>query len=1178
MTILRSDSNLLVSTKLRFVLFSLLLLAGLISQPLWAEVSSYETRISVSLTAEEQGWLEAHPEVQVGAGLDWAPFDFVNAEGKYQGVTRDYLDLIAEKTGLTFSYQPAYWWQNLERFRQGQVDLLPAVYKTPARLKLMQFSHPYHETLDYFFIRSDLSPDSLPTLDGFRVAVPRDDAHIQVVKTHFPELELVEVNTLGNAIDAVLEGRAELLFETYAVMVYALDKQAITTIQPWRSTRELGSRHIHMATQRNDQALTSIIQKGLDAITISEKRAIHERWFKQRSPISSPGLTLSKTDKDWLAANPKIRFSGDPNWLPYEAFDKDGNYIGIVAEHLKLIADKLGIEVVYVPTESWSETVAKARSGAIDVLSETSDSRLTAELEFTQSYLSSPVVVVMSSRENYVERIEQIRERRIAVIKDYGYVPAIREAYPGIEFSEVDSIQAGLTAVSTGKVDALLATLAQASYHISEMGINNVRIVGETGFNTKLAFGIHPDKAPLVSLFNRALADISQAEKQAILDAWGKHKFVSRIDYELIAQILLVFMLLAAVILYWNRKLAKEVDLRKEAEAQTQTLLDYIPLQVAVTGYDGRIITVNPQALRDYNLSRDALHNFNMLDFYQDKSQRDELLAEIRQQGYVEQKIVDFRALDGQVRSMMVSMIPIQYQKQKALLSIAVDITQRLEMEQALREARDKAEVANQAKSAFLANMSHEIRTPMNAIIGFTELLSARLTEPGLKNYADTIKSAGKDLLLLINDILDLSKIEAGKLDIDKSPANPHALFEEVANIFALSLKQKGVDMLVEVESGIPERLMLDTVRLRQVLINLMGNAVKFTESGYVKLRAYTEAEDSVHSRLNLKIDVEDSGIGIPEAELHTIFDEFNQTAGQDLSRFGGTGLGLAISSRLVRLMGGELTVHSQPGTGSTFTVNLDHVDVASIAADEEDKQEQTGAKVLTFQPATVMVVDDIANNRQLVRENFKETPIRIIEASNGLQAIKLLETEPVDLILMDLRMPVMSGYEAAARIKAERDIPIIALTASVMKEDFERIQKSDFDDYIRKPVKQSALLAALARFLPHEVTEPVAMPVVELSLSETERTNLDPVIEMLDSFASDWEQIKSGNNIGAIQRFAEQLREAGQKAEFGPIVDYAQELLQKVEIFDISGISTQLAAYPTLQQQLRSARGNHAD
>lgn len=1149
-----------------------LLLMLLTSQPLPA-APAYQSQIAVSLTPEEQAWLEANPEVRVGAGVDWAPFDFVSADGEYQGVSRDYLDLIAARTGLKFDYQPGYWSQNLQRFRDGELDLLPAVYKNRARLEFMQFSRPYHEMLDYLFIRSDASRESVDDLSGLRVAIPRDDAHIRLVGQHFPELEVVEVDTLGDAIDAVLEGRAELLFETYAVMMYALEKEAITTIEPWHSTRDLGNKFVHIVTRKNNKALSSIIQKGLDAITISEKRAIHDKWFQQRPQIRSPGLTLSAADKAWLAAHPRIRFSGDPNWLPYEAFDEDGNYIGIVAEHLKLIADKLGIEIVYVATDSWPESVALAKSGDIDVLSETSDSSLTAQLQFTQSYLSSPVVIVMDSRENYVESIDPIRQRRIGVIKDYGYVPTIRGAYPDIDFIEVDSIQAGLTAVSTGKLDALLATLAQSSYHISELGMNNIRIVGETGFDTKLAFGINPDMAPLVSLFNRALADISQTEKQAILDAWGKHKFVARIDYGLVGQILAVFLLLAGVILYWNRKLVREVHLRKEAEAQTQALLDYIPLQVAVTGYDGRILTANPQALKDYNLSSEELHRFNMQDFYDDKSQRAEILTEIREKGYIEQKIVPFHNLEGEVRSMMVSMIPVRYRKQNALLSIAVDISDRLEMEQALREARDKAEVANKAKSAFLANMSHEIRTPMNAIIGFTELLSARLTEPGLKNYADTIKSAGNDLLLLINDILDLSKIEAGKLDIDKSPANPHVLFQEVGNIFSLTLRQKEVELVMEVDETIPDSLMLDVVRLRQVLLNLMGNAVKFTDSGYVKLCARTEAEDKINSRINLKIDVEDSGIGIPEDQLQTIFDEFNQSAGQDLSKFGGTGLGLAISSRLVRLMGGELTVQSRLGHGSTFTVNLDNVDVAVVETADEGEGDAVETAALQFRPATVLIVDDVANNRQLVRENFSQTPIKIIEASNGREAIQQVQAQAVDLILMDLRMPVMSGYEAAAKIKTDYGIPIIALTASVMQDDFDRIKQADFDDYIRKPVRHSALLGCLARFLPHEIAVQTEAPAAGLTLTEQERASLEQMIELLDGFTPQWQTIKSGNNISAIQRFAEALLEAGDRHQFSPVSDYARQLLEKVEVFDINGIGRLLTAFPELQQQLQAAR-----
>jgi PAS domain-containing protein len=211
-----------------------------------------------------------------------------------------------------------------------------------------------------------------------------------------------------------------------------------------------------------------------------------------------------------------------------------------------------------------SQSVEKVTKGEIDVISETSDSNLKSHLVFTQPYISSPVVIVMNNKEDYVENINQIKQQKIAVIKDYGYVPAIIKQYPEINFKYVETIQEGLTSVSTGKVDILLATLAQASYHISELGINNIRIVGKTEFTTQLAFGMSKEFEPLVTLFNRALNEISQKDKQEIFTVWGKQKFVQRVDYQLILQLVAIFILIIAVVGFWSFKLSKEIRLRKK--------------------------------------------------------------------------------------------------------------------------------------------------------------------------------------------------------------------------------------------------------------------------------------------------------------------------------------------------------------------------------------------------------------------------------------------------------------------------------------------------------------------------------------------------------------------------------------------------------------------------------------
>jgi len=245
-----------------------------------------------------------------------------------------------------------------------------------------------------------------------------------------------------------------------------------------------------------------------------------------------------------------------------------------------------------------------------------------------------------------------------------------------------------------------------------------------------------------------------------------------------------------------------------------------------------------------------------------------------------------------------------------------------------------RAENANKAKSEFLANMSHEIRTPMNAIIGFTELLNEQISEPRLKSYVKTIHSAGNTLLTLINDILDLSKIESGKLQIKKTPTNIYNLSNELGNIFMMSVKNKTLDLIIDLEEGIPQSLLIDEIRLRQVLLNLIGNAVKFTENGYIKLSLKAFNIDVHHSKLDIEILVEDTGVGIAANQLLKIFNEFEQTEGQDNRKFGGTGLGLSISKRLCEMMDGKISVTSEEGKGSTFKVHLYSIDISSVMSE----------------------------------------------------------------------------------------------------------------------------------------------------------------------------------------------------------------------------------------------------
>ncbi|MBU3918068.1 PAS domain-containing protein, partial [bacterium] len=362
--------------------------------------------------------------------------------------------------------------------------------------------------------------------------------------------------------------------------------------------------------------------------------------------------------------------------------------------------------------------------------------------------------------------------------------------------------------------------------------------------------------------------------------------------------------------------------------------------------------------------------------------------------------------------------------------------TQRLEQQTVeLSAAKEAAEAANKAKSEFLANMSHEIRTPLNAILGFTEILKEKITESQQIDYLSSIHSSGKSLLSLINDILDLSKVEAGKLELEYTPVSPEELFNEMKVVFGTRISEKGLDLIIDIAEDLPKVLLLDEIRLRQILINLIGNVVKFTEKGYIKLTArYHFSDKTQRSTVDFIFSVEDTGIGIPKDQLDLIFEAFSQSKGQDLSKFGGTGLGLTITKRLIEMMEGKIDVTSEFGKGSIFSIIIKEVEIASTDSISVKNGNAFDAKSVNFEPKSILIVDDIKYNRDLLIGFIEEYGFTLFEAENGLDAIESVKKNHPDLIMLDMKMPVMDGYKASEILKndnAFKQIPIIAITAS---------------------------------------------------------------------------------------------------------------------------------------------------
>jgi two-component system sensor histidine kinase/response regulator len=522
-------------------------------------------------------------------------------------------------------------------------------------------------------------------------------------------------------------------------------------------------------------------------------------------------------------------------------------------------------------------------------------------------------------------------------------------------------------------------------------------------------------------------------------------------------------------------ELAKEIAERKKAEEtlavseqRFRTMAETMPTMVAIFQGTGHVY-VNPAAVVMMGYSREELLHRSFLDYvHPDFRDLVHQRSAARQRGEDVTSRYEIKILTKQGKELWADFTAakIEYDGNPAILGVGLDITERKQMEAALREAMEAAEAASRAKSTFLANMSHEIRTPMNAVLGMTDLVLDTDLSREQRQYLETARDSAESLLAIINDILDFSKIEAGKLDLEASPFRLRDNVEDAIRSLAVRAHTQRIELACRFDPGIPEVVVGDRVRLRQILVNLVGNAIKFTPRGEVVLDVHTAAPSDGH--VTLQFSVTDTGIGIPQDKLVSIFNAFEQGDGSMTRRYGGTGLGLAITSRLIHLMDGKIWVDSRVGTGSTFhfTAIFGVADKDAVPVPRTEPVQIDGAKAL--------IVDDNATNRKIMEETLRNWGMQTASAAGAAEALALMNeaaerNEPFQIVLSDVNMPDVDGFaliEQCRNIDVLQKSVFIMLTSATRTGDVDRCKNLKIGAHLVKPVKQSELFDAIAESL----------------------------------------------------------------------------------------------------------------
>lgn len=783
-----------------------------------------------------------------------------------------------------------------------------------------------------------------------------------------------------------------------------------------------------------------------------------------------------------------IRVVMDDNYPPFSFRDKSGALQGILVDQWAVWQQKTGIKVDLHGMD-WAEAQCRMDAGEFDVIDTIfrTDERL-KKYDFSKPYQQIDQPIYYKREISGIHDIDSLKGFTVAV-KEGGAIVGVLKQHGIDTLVTYPSYEEIIEAARDGKVSVFSVDQPPATYFLHKLGIVDLFKQTKPLNSGQFHRAVHKGDHETLKAVEDGFSKITPSEYRIIDQTWYgvATSLPSSTTHKILLTTAGLIGLLLLLLLLWNwglRKLvARTTAELRESERNYRELVQNSSSIILRWRRDGAITFINDFGANFFGYRPDELlgkpvHNTLVPQSAPDGTNLQQMLDDIfarPEQFHANQNLNCHR--DGTLFWISWSNSPLcdEHGNVKEMLSIGTDTTARKEVEDALRRnqieldhARRIAESANEAKSLFLANMSHEIRTPLNAIIGINSLLAERIEHGELKELAKDSMAAANNLLDIISDVLDISKIEAGKLEVVHVPFDPRQVINQLERMFGTMIREKGLRFDISLAASLPGQLISDPARIQQIGVNLLSNAMKFTESGGIQLKLSGEELES--GGVSLKLVVSDTGKGILPQNLDRVFHPFEQEDLSTTRKYGGTGLGLAISKHLVEILGGSISVASTLGEGTSFTCLFP---CAVNTAAHEQPQTQDGdneQRRAALRQLKILVAEDSVVNCKMMEAILRIEGHKVRFADNGRKAVEAWQEESFDLILMDIQMPEMDGMQATEAIRAQeakngQHIPIIALTAYAMSGDRDRFLAAGMDGYLPKPITTEQLRRLLWEF-----------------------------------------------------------------------------------------------------------------